>query len=77
MNGVETVKNSLESIREQRGAFYSERNTLDVFDDREHSSMIDENIKNLINTNDFMTMTINRCIDYTKVSLPLFAILSI
>eukprot|EP01034_Spumella_vulgaris_P047547 gene47547-biopygen37772 len=31
-------------------------------------SLIDENIKNLINTNDFMTMTINRCIDYTKAS---------
>jgi signal transduction histidine kinase len=69
MNGVETVKNGLEFIKDQRIAFYKERSLTDPFDDRSHCEMIDENIKNLINTNDFMTMTINRCIDYTKVGL--------
>ncbi len=72
MNGVETVKNGLESINEQRIAHYSEKKIVDCFDDRGHMSMIDENIKNLINTNDFMTMTINRCIDYTKVTSFIF-----
>eukprot|EP01034_Spumella_vulgaris_P030268 gene30268-37453_t len=39
MNGVETVKNGLDSIKAECDAFYFEKNIVDYFDDRAHMSM--------------------------------------
>ncbi len=67
MNGVETVSTFIEAIETKRNEFHKERNITEVYDLNKELRLIRENIKNLFNTNDFMLMTINRCIDYTKV----------
>ncbi len=66
MNGVESIRNAMDSVMASRDEYYE---AIDVkpFDVALVHSQILENIRNLFNVNDFMTMTINRCIDYTKV----------
>ncbi len=66
MNGVESIKSSVESVLTMREEFYKAREIVPV-DVSVVSNQIIENLRNLVNTNDFMLMTINRCIDYTKV----------
>jgi hypothetical protein len=68
MNGVESVAKLLESIESRRTEFDRARlNPAIQFEPGVDLVHIKENLKNLFNTNDFMLMTINRCIDYTKV----------
>jgi hypothetical protein len=68
MNGIEILKNAMITIRDLRADHNKKHNIVDTLDLKSNMRFLNENIKNLINTNDFMTMTINRCIDYTKVS---------
>jgi hypothetical protein len=68
MNGVESVAKLLESIESRRTEFdKAHLNPGIQFEPGVDLVHIKENLKNLFNTNDFMLMTINRCIDYTKV----------
>ena len=66
MNGVESIKSAIDSVMASRDEYY-EAIEVKPFDVSVVHSQILENIRNLFNVNDFMTMTINRCIDYTKV----------
>jgi hypothetical protein len=68
VNGVESISSLLNAIHDKHLEFNRENKSEKLFDAGGDRLLIHENIKNLFNTNDFMLMTINRCIDYTKVN---------